>query len=123
MNETLTSDAAARRDERGGGDRSQFPLQLPVWAWLCIWLVVWVGGSVIAHYAIWDPSYADRKSFGFAADVGNGFVTLVPSLILFFGITFPILPPVVLGLIGAFIFYQKFYCTTLYFFTYLFNRR
>lgn len=201
MNETFTSDAAARRDELGQGDRSQSQLRLPVWAWLSIWLLVWVGGSVVAHYAVhgvvngwqialafflsinilvcvweislfyrigdierwhrepraisgrpsgsvylarasfrdlrstqlwarvwseyalYDPSYADRRSFGFAADVGNGFVTLVPSLVLFFGMTFPILPPVVLGLIGAFVFYQKLYCTSLYFFTFLFNRR
>ena len=201
MNETLKTDTAARRDERGAGERSRSGLRLPVWAWISIWLLVWVGGSVVAHYAmhgvvngwqvalalflainilicgweislyyrigdierwhhepratsgrpsgtvylarvtlrelastrlwariwseyaIWDPSYADRKSFGFAGDVGNGFVTLVPSLVLFFGITFPILPPAVLGLIGAFIFYQKLYCTCLYFFTFVFNRR
>jgi len=192
MEETLTSSPADRLDERGGGSRPQASLRLPVWAWLSLWLVVWVGGSVCAHYAmhgvvngwqvalafflainilicvreislyyrigdierwhrepratsgrpsgsvylarvslrdlasthlwarIWseyalyDPSYADRRSFGFAGDVGNGFVTLVPSLVLFFGMTFPILPPVVLGLIGAFVFYQKLYCTCLY---------
>jgi hypothetical protein len=201
MNERLKTDAAARRDGRSEGERSRSALRLPVWAWISIWLLVWVGGSVVAHYAvhgvvngwqvalalflainilicgweislfcrigdierwvheprassgrpsgtvylarvtlrelastqlwariwleysIWDPSYADRKSFGFAADVGNGFVTLVPSLVVFFGITFPILPPVVIGLIGAFIFYQKFYLTHLYFFMFFFNRR
>jgi hypothetical protein len=201
MNETVTSDPAADRDEPNGGDRSRSSVRLPVWCWLSIWLGVSVGGSIVAHYAlhgvvngwqvalafflavnilicvweislyyrigdierwhrepratsgrpsgsvylarvtlrelasthlwarIWseyafyDPSYADRRSFGFAADVGNGFWTLVPSLVFFVCMTLPILPPVVLGLIGAFIFYQKLYCTSLYFFMYFFNRR
>ena len=201
MNETVTSDPAADRDECDAGDRSRSSVRLPVWCWLSIWLGVSVGGSVAAHYAlhgvvngwqvalafflavnilicvweislyyrigdierwhrepratsgrpsgtvylarvsfrdlastqlwarIWseyalyDPSYADRRSFGFAGDVGNGFVTLVPSLVFFFGMTVSILPPIILGLIGAFIFYQKFYCTCLYFFTFILNRR
>ncbi len=82
-----------------------------------LWARVW------SEYAFYDPSYADRRSFGFAIDVGNGFSTLIPSLVFLAGMTFPFLSPVVLGLIGAFIFYQKFYGTCLYFFTYLFNRR
>ena len=32
-------------------------------------------------------------------------------------------PPLVLGIVGLIIFYQKFYCTTLYFIAYVFNRR
>lgn len=175
--------------------------RLPVWTWLVLWMVIWVGISLLAHYAlhgvvngwhtalsfflpinilvcwweialgarigdierwhhepsaagerprgtvyavraslrdlastrlwarVWseyvrfDPSYADRRSFGFAADVGNGWVTLVPSILFFVGMTTGIFSPVVLGLIGALMFYQKFYCTALYFFTYVFNRR
>ena len=50
-------------------------------------------------------------------------MTLVPSLVFFFCMTFPILTPVVLGLSGALIFYQKFYCTSVYFWMYLFNGR
>ena len=52
MNETLKTDVAARRDERGEGERSHSALRLPVWAWISIWLLVWVGGSVVAHYAV-----------------------------------------------------------------------
>ena len=37
--------------------------------------------------------------------------------------TFPILSPVVLGIVGLLVFYQKFYGTCLYFFQYLYNRR
>jgi hypothetical protein len=82
-----------------------------------LWAQVWYG------YAHYDPSYADRRSFGFAIDVGNGFSTLVPSLLFLVGMTFPIFSPVVLGIIGLLVFYQKLYGTCLYFFTYLFNRR
>jgi hypothetical protein len=82
-----------------------------------LWARVW------SEYVFYDPSYADRRSFGFAADVGNGFVTLVPSLVFFFGMTVHVLPPVILGLIGALIFYQKFYCTCVYSFTFVLNRR
>ena len=82
-----------------------------------LWARVW------SEYAIYDPSYADRRSFGFAADVGNGWSTLLPSLFFLVGMTAGMVPAVALGLVGAFIFYQKFYGTSLYFFTYLFNRR
>jgi hypothetical protein len=37
--------------------------------------------------------------------------------------TFPILPPQVLGIVGLLLFYQKFYGTCLYFFQYLYNQR
>ncbi len=82
-----------------------------------LWARVW------SEYAFYDPAYADRRSFGFAIDVGNGFSTLLPSLFFFVAMTVPLVPAVVLGIVGAFIFYQKFYCTCLYFFTYVFNRR
>lgn len=81
------------------------------------WALVWYG------YASYDDGYADRRSFGFAIDVGNGFSTLLPSLFFFFAMTVPVVPPVVLGIVGLLVFYQKFYCTCLYFFTYLFNKR
>lgn len=82
-----------------------------------LWSRVW------SEYAIYDPSYADRRSFGFAIDVGNGFSTWLPSLVFLLGMTFAFLPPAVLGIVGLLVFYQKFYGTLLYFFTYLFNRR
>jgi hypothetical protein len=82
-----------------------------------LWARVW------SEYAFFDASYADRRSFGFAGDVGNGWSTLVPSFLFLVGMTTGIFPPVVLGLFGALIFYQKFYCTSLYFAMYIFNRR
>ena len=82
-----------------------------------LWARVWL------EYSRFDPGYADRRSFGFSIDVGNGWSTLVPSIVFGVGMTFEIMSPVVLGLLGALIFYQKLYCTCLYFFSYFFNRR
>ena len=82
-----------------------------------LWARVW------SEYARYDPSYADRRSFGFAIDVGNGWSTLLPSLFFLVGMTAGGVPARVLGLVGTLIFYQKLYGTCLYFFTYLFNRR
>jgi len=181
--------------DRPGGFR------LPVWLWLTLWMVVVVGTSVVAHYAVhgvvngwqlsiafflainimicwweislgmrisdierwnhdpdgikerppggvlmahaslrdvasthlwarvwseysyYDASYADRRSYGFWGDVGNGWNTLLPSIFFLVGMTAGMVPPVVLGIVGALIFYQKLYCTVLYFVAYLFNRR
>lgn len=74
------------------------------------------------EYAYYDPAYADRRSFGFSIDVGNGWWTLVPSALFLVGMTTST-SPVTLGLLGALLFYQKLYCTGLYFFSYLFNKR
>jgi len=176
-------------------------LRLPVWAWLALWMLFWVGGSALLHFAIhgvvngwqlalafflainllicvweislyyriddierwfhrpgeaplrpkgnlytqavtlrelasterwalvwygyahYDDGYADRRSFGFAIDVGNGFSTLLPSLFFFFAMTVPVASPVVVGIVGLLVFYQKFYCTCLYFFSWFKNRR
>lgn len=103
-----------------GGRRGSFflaPVPLAELGSRDLWSQVW------SEYAIYDPSYADRRSFGFAIDVGNGFSTIVPSLVFFVGMTVPILSPVVLGIVGLLVFWQKFYGTLLYFFTYVFNRR
>lgn len=82
-----------------------------------LWARVW------SEYARYDDGYADRKSFGFSIDVGNGWSSLLPSLFFLVGMTAGYASPVVLGLVGALLFYQKLYCTVLYFFQYLFNRR
>lgn len=83
------------------------------WTWAGVWL----------GYTRYDDGYADPKSFGFAIDVGNGLSTLVPSLLFHVGMTAPLFSPIVLGIIGLLVFYQKFYGTCLYFFQYVHNRR
>jgi hypothetical protein len=82
-----------------------------------LWSEVW------SIYAMFDESYADKKSFGFTADVGNGTVTLIPSILLLIGMTYPILPAQVLGILGLLVFYQMIYCTTVYYAAYMFNKR
>ena len=82
-----------------------------------LWSLIWLA------YCRFDPSSADRKSFGFTIDVGNGFVTPVPTALFLVGMSTPILSPTVLGLMGIVLFYQKAYGTVLYFFQFLFNRR
>ncbi|MEM8496564.1 MAG: hypothetical protein AAF542_00990 [Pseudomonadota bacterium] len=65
-------------------------------------------------YALYDGSYADRRTYGFNADVGNGFTTLIPSIILHVGITVQFLPARVLGIVGVMMFWQWLYCTCVY---------
>jgi hypothetical protein len=81
------------------------------------WSRVW------ATYALFDPSYADRRSFGFAIDVGNGVTTLVPGLLFLYGMTYDLVPARALGIVGLLACYQMFYGTVVYFFTFVFNKR
>ncbi|MCB9682784.1 MAG: hypothetical protein H6733_15060 [Alphaproteobacteria bacterium] len=81
------------------------------------WSEVW------SSYAVYDPSYADRRSFGFTIDIGNGFTTLLPSLFLAWGMTWQPLPPRLFALIGIVASYQMLYGTILYFTSFVLNRR
>jgi hypothetical protein len=98
------------------------------------WSKIW------STYALYDPSYANRESFGFFVDVGNGWTTLVPSLYFLFAITFHsfgnvptgsvvdnlspfMLPANFLGMMGLIKFYQEFYGTCIYFLSFFFNGR
>ena len=76
----------------------------------------------LSEYVYYDPSYANRRSYGFWADVGNGWSTLLPSIFFLVGMTAGMVSPVVLGIVGVIMFYQKFYCTSVYFVAYVFNR-
>ena len=69
------------------------------------WSQIW------STYGLYDPSYANRESFGFFVDVGNGWTTIVPSLLWLVAITnhtaLPVVfSPFVLGIIGVMKFYQ-----------------
>ena len=76
----------------------------------------------MSEYVYYDPSYANRRSYGFWADVGNGYVTLIPTIFFLVGMTAGMVSPVVLGIVGVMMFYQKTYCTSVYFVAYIFNR-
>ena len=82
-----------------------------------LWAELW------STYSVFDDSYADRKSFGFFVDIGNGFSTLIPSLVFLYGMTFEIVPARVLGIVGLLLFYQTWYGTIVYFWSFLLNKR
>ena len=73
-----------------------------------VWADAW------ATYSQYDGSYADRGSFGFNVDIGNGFVTPVPTLFLYAAYTFDFLPSLYAGILGAMVFWQWIYATSLY---------
>ena len=81
------------------------------------WSEIW------SSYALFDPAYADRKSFGFWIDTGNGISTSIVSLLCLYGMTLHELPPRVLGLVLLIACYQMFYGTIVYFSSFVFNRR
>jgi len=82
-----------------------------------LWADIW------ATYAQYDTSFAERKSFGFNADVGNGFVTLIPTLLLYGAFATGFLPAVVAGLVGLAFFWQQTYVTSLYMVSFLIGGR
>ena len=82
-----------------------------------LWAELW------STYSVFDDSYANRKSFGFFVDIGNGFSTLLPSLLFLYGMTFELLPAQVLGIVGLLLFYQTWYGTIVYFWSFLLNKR
>jgi hypothetical protein len=81
------------------------------------WTRIW------STYSLFDPGYSDRRSFGYNIDVGNGFTTIIPSILFAFGMTFWLVSPRVLGIIGIIIFWQMFYGTAVYFFQFFNNGR
>lgn len=82
---------------------------------------VWAG--VWSTYSIFDESYANKKSFGFFIDIGNGFSTLIPSALCIYAMTYSWLPPRAIGLVMLIINYQMWYGTLIYFTSYVVNRR
>ena len=73
-----------------------------------VWADIW------AAYCQYDGAYADRRTYGFNVDVGNGFFTPVASLVLLGAMTFEFLPAVVAGILGVALFWQWFYVSSLY---------
>ncbi len=84
---------------------------------LSTWAEIW------SSYALFDSSYADRRSYGFFIDIGNGFSTLVPSLLATYAMTFHVLPARVLGLVMLLLCYQMWYGTLVYFVSFLTHKR
>jgi len=76
------------------------------------------------RYSLYDPSYSNQETFGFFVDVGNGWSTLLPSLLFIYClIDQSFLSARTLGMIGLIKFYQEFYGTVIYGLSYIFNKR
>ncbi len=73
-----------------------------------VWAEVW------ATYSMFDSAYADRNTYGFNIDIGNGFVTFVPTLILYVTYTDALLPAMAAGILGTMLFWQWTYASSLY---------
>mmetsp|Transcript_4403 Transcript_4403/g.8466 ORF Transcript_4403/g.8466 Transcript_4403/m.8466 type:complete len:247 (-) Transcript_4403:290-1030(-) len=95
-----------------------------------LWAEVW------ATYSVFDPSYANSQSFGFFVDTGNGYTTLLPTLIFLIGMTAHEgnmgtsgyflgvkYSARALGVIGMLSFYQELYGTCVYFLSFVMNKR
>ncbi len=81
------------------------------------WSEIW------SSYALFDDSYADRKSFGYWIDVGNGFSTSIVSVLYLYGVTYEVLPARTLGILGLLACYQMAYGTVIYFSSFVANER
>ncbi|MCY3557124.1 MAG: hypothetical protein OXH13_00570 [Chloroflexi bacterium] len=73
-----------------------------------VWAEVW------ATYSIFDSAYADRNTYGFNIDIGNGFVTIAPTLMLYAAYTGGVIPAMAAGIVGAMLFWQWVYASSLY---------
>jgi hypothetical protein len=83
------------------------------------WSEVW------AVYSLLDESYSDTGSFGWSIDTGNGFSTLVPTVLLALGMSLQerLMPARWLGILGVAANWQMLYGTVVYFMQYVVNRR
>lgn len=81
------------------------------------WAEVW------SSYSLFDSAYADSRSFGFWVDSGNGFSTIIPSLVFIYGLALQVLDPRILGILGIIIFWQMLYGTVIYFWAYIYRRQ
>lgn len=73
-----------------------------------VWADVW------AAYSMYDSAYADRNTYGFNIDIGNGFVTPIPTIALYVAYAAGVMPAIAAGIIGAMLFWQWVYASSLY---------
>ena len=76
-----------------------------------------------ASYSLYDGSYADRRTFGFTCDIANGFITPLPSMVLYATFAIPFLPAVVAGVLGAMLCWQWVYVTSGYWVSFFVAKR
>ena len=73
-----------------------------------VWADVW------AAYSVYDGSYTDRRTYGFNADIANGFFTPIASMFLLATMTFGFLPATFAGMIALALSWQWVYLSSLY---------
>ena len=73
-----------------------------------VWADVW------ATYSQVDGSFSDRRTWGFNVDVANGFLTPLPTLVLYAAITIDFMPAVLAGMLGLILSWQWTYATSVY---------
>ena len=75
-------------------------------------------------YALFDPSYQNNESFDFFIDVGNGWSTIAPCLLLNCAMIRPdCVDPLWVGCVTIASYWQMLYGTVIYFLSFMFNRR
>lgn len=82
-----------------------------------VWADAW------AAYCYYDDSYADRRTFGFNVDIANGFVTPVPTLVLYAAFTVGYPSALAAGIIGLMLSWQWVYMTSTYLVSFFVARR
>ena len=100
-----------RRDETGKTPAVEFlTTSVPLNRILSptVWADVW------ATYSMYDSAYADRNTYGFNIDIANGFTTPATTLLLYVTYTGGLLPAIAAGIVGAMLFWQWVYASSLY---------
>lgn len=108
-----------RRESNRASTREFFAARVP----LARLLSPTIWADAYAAYTQYDAAYADRRMFGFMVDVGNGFVTPLPTLILYAAYTLQVGPALVAGVVGVGLFWQWTYVTSLYVASFFVARR
>ena len=73
-----------------------------------VWADVW------AAYSRFDSAYVNRHTYGFNADVANGFATPASTLVLYIAFTGGVMPAIAAGIVGAMLCWQWIYMSSLY---------
>ncbi len=73
-----------------------------------VWADVW------ATYSMFDSAYADRNTYGFSIDIANGFTTPASTAVLYAAYTAGVMPAIAVGIVGAMLYWQWAYSTSLY---------
>ena len=109
-----------RREVSGGSPATEFFTSKVPLNSLCstaLWADIW------STYALYDGSYADRRTYGFNVDIANGFFTLIPGAVLHATYTVPFLPAALTGIVGVALFWQWTYVTSLYWMSFFVAKR